>query len=249
MLDIIRESSVRLATEFNDFWLLAGVSDWSFEEGIRGGKNKGFAKAVDSFQRAGVPNSTIAQLRDGINGNLAAVLEGTGVGVNRNIERGQDIELHDTATRAVISPVEVKYLFDCTYDKYYPAVAEDRERVRPSARRRNPGFQVVFFVQLPNFLYPRGRWYGSSKIDGPRPTNHVGIQRQFRKLMSVLPHPPTWPENGPYVHALKFPTEIVTDALLLRRYAEIFTPAEPWTFTGIEQLRDAKVGVAVWQVD
>ena len=166
-----------------------------------------------------------------------------GVGVRRNPNRGRDLELYRPATPADTFPVEVKLLHDCTYGHYYPNVAKDRERVRPN------GFQVVFFTQLPSFKYPSGCWYGSSKPEHARRTNCIGIQTQFRKLTSHLRYQPTWPENGPLTHPLPFPTEIVTDELLLRRYAEIFVPAVPWAFRGVEQLRDARVGVAIWQVE
>lgn len=249
MFDAIRAACVALTERYDDFWLLAALSDWSYEEGIRGGRNKGFGKAVDSFERAGVPAALVAQLRAGINGNLADVLRARGLAVQCNPDCGPDLELTSPTASPGRALIEVKLLFDGTLYKYYANVAADRDRL---VGWKSPGMecvQAVFFTQLPCFHYPAGRWYGASKADPARQTRCLGIRSQFQKLMSAMPHQPTWPESGVHVHPLPFPTGVVTEELLLRRYQEIFIPSRPWNFNATEQLKNAQVGVALWRME
>lgn len=249
MFDTIRNACVYLTEQMNDFWLLAALSDWSYEEGIRGGRNKGFSRAVDSFEHVGVPDTIIQQLRAGINGNLASVLRSHGIDVQCNPDCGPDLELQARGASTDRALIEVKMLFDGTLHKYYSSVAADRDRLLNWRSPKVKCVQAVFFTQLPCFDYPIGRWYGASKSDKARQTRCLGIESQFNRLMSVMPQRPTWPESGVYIHELAFPTSVVTDEMLLRRYKHIFIPAHPWSFVAAEQLRNAQVGVALWEIE
>lgn len=248
MFDAIRSACVSLVEQHDDFWLLAALTDWSYEEGIRGGRNKGFARAVDSYQRAGVPAHVIQSLRAGINGNLAEVLRSQHLEVQCNPDCGPDLGIVSPELTPNRALVEVKLLFDGTLHKYYANVADDRRRLSNWKSPQIECVQAVFFTQLPCFRYPAGRWYGASKADPARQTRCMGIPSQFRRLMDVMPFKPTWPESGVYVHNLKFPTSVVTEDLLLRRYEQIFESTYHWNFNASEQLRNAQVGVAIWRI-
>src|SRR5436190_7591038 len=126
MFEVIRESCESLVTQFDDFWLIAAITDSSYEEGTR---NSDYARAIYSFERAGVLPTALRQLRAGINGNLATVLESKSIGATRNVECGPDLELRRKSSSGEIALLEVKLIFDCTALKYYPAVAQDRVKL------------------------------------------------------------------------------------------------------------------------
>jgi hypothetical protein len=253
MLDTIRETCIHLVTHFNDFWLLASLTDSSYEEG----GTKWFRRAVESYERVGVRAEIINTLRNGINGNLKALLETASLSVQPrkqpamcNSKDRIDLILQRMEGGPTVF-VEVKRLFDCTIDRYYSDVASDWTKLQKYIACGIESYQVVFFTQLPSFRYPGGVWYPpANKRWKAREVTWLTIEAQFAHLMTLMPHCPTWPNgaSGPFTHDLDFPTNNVTERHLLRRYDDIFVPDDAWTFNSTEQLRDAKVGVAIWKV-
>jgi hypothetical protein len=254
MFDTIVGACTRLVTEFDDFWLLASLTDSSYEEG----GSKWFRRAIESYDQVGVPAQIIGALRTGINGNLKALLETTALSAQR---RKQPPKICNSRDRIDLllrqvdggctAFVEVKRLFDCTIARYYSDVAGDRGKLQRYVGHGIECYQVVFFTQLPYFRYPPGVWYPpENKRWKAREITWLGIEAQFARLMTLMPEPPTWPAgpNGPFLRDIASPTSNVTDTHLLRRYGQIFTPDCEWLFNATEQLRDAKVGVAIWQV-
>jgi hypothetical protein len=97
LLSALKRASVAAIDQRNEFWILAGLSDSSYEEGVR---NAHFARVVRAYAEAGVPDVWLEQLRLGINGNLCAIIQDqlpSGYSVRRNQGRGQDVLITDEA--------------------------------------------------------------------------------------------------------------------------------------------------------
>lgn len=228
----------------NDFWLLAAITDRSYEEGTR---NRGFRESVDSFQAVGVSAMLVQQLKKGINGCLADMIQFSPeiLGqVTQNKSRVPDLMFR---TKSAEVYVEIKLVYDCTFLKYYPSVAEDALKLKMCAVPNRELIQIVFFTELPNYYYPSGTWYGKKWAKDRRGwLVKRGIDDQFATLQRHLTSSPTWPAAAPYRQELQFPCEAIDEARLGRWFQSVFQPDNRWEFRAPEQLHGAAVGVAIW---
>jgi hypothetical protein len=249
-LTVLRETCIELMSSFDEFWILAALTDASYEEGER---SSDFKRSIDRYAQAGAPEWLLKQLRNGINGNLRAVLERANPTLGRvirNVGKGQDLS-YDAWKYAPAASIEVKLVYDCTLPKYYPSVAADWDKL---ASLRSKGFSgdlflTVFFVQMPRYEYPAGRWAGRSRdsLSRQKYLCHCGIAAQFSTLTRALPHSASWPLQGsPYVRKL---TALIGEPLEVgRRRFEDFQPTVSWQFNAAQHLEDASVGAAIWQI-
>ncbi len=236
MLNTVPEACRKLSS-FSDFWLVAALGDWSFEEGDR---NASFVRYVRSWDQPDfpLPIDLLRDVRLGINGVLCRLIgqQPDVESCDRNPSYGPDIVFR--ASGCSFS-VEVKYIFDCAYTKQY-------ETAIPADRDKRPDFQIVFFISFPNYRYPAGRWYGGGWTKS-RQTNVIGVAAQYRKVCQFLGKTASWPGGTrPFCADLPQGTEIVTQDRIQRRFAAAFQPGETWQFSTTEHLRGAQVGFAVW---
>ena len=93
-LSLLRNACSALLDDasYNDFWVLAGLTDRSYEEGDR---NSAFRVEIEHYESVGLPMANCAELRRGINGNLADLLSrrNSGKKVKRNKWAGQDLSI------------------------------------------------------------------------------------------------------------------------------------------------------------
>ena len=200
MLKVLSEACTQLAN-YSDFWLLGALGDWSFEEGDR---NTSFCRYLDTWHDPDlpVPQQFLCDMRLGINGLLDQIIRPQpGVeSSERNRSRGHDIVFR---AGGQCFSTEVKYVFDCTYDKWY------RQAI-PADRDKHPDYLVVFFVSLPNYYYLPGRYFG--KYYRARQTNFVGLSTQYSQVCRFLGQAASWPTgSAPYCVALPQGTDVVTD--------------------------------------
>lgn len=207
MINVLQQACDRLLAE-HQFWILAGLTDRSFEEGER---NAAFREAVDWYDGAGLPAPLSAKLRMGINVNLAHALRALD-DPPPNIEHtstrsGKYPDVcygHNADGSATI--VEVKPAYDMTMPKWYPIIAADGEKLINFRAQGHAShlLQVVFFLQLPNFDYPAGSWYGSHRKCPGRSAypGFRGIQRQYAQLRRYLPEPTYPADDAPQTVAL-----------------------------------------------
>ncbi|MGD0768895.1 MAG: hypothetical protein ABSB42_11980 [Tepidisphaeraceae bacterium] len=240
-----------ILSEYNDFWVLSALTDRSYEEGDR---NAEFRAEIEHYESAGIPESLVGQLRKGINGNLAEILETQNVGIGqvlRNKGRGQDL-IFGPWERGGVAMVEIKLVFDCTVAKYFPSVAADWIKLSMVRADQFDGdlFLVVFFATLPNYTYPAGSWFGVSGSSRDKYLRNCGIEDQLHKLRRFLHHVPCWPENGsPRAQTLRPLASEVSQGLAdLYRQNFRTSAAGGWSFQAPTHLRDGAVGVAIWEV-
>lgn len=233
MLSVVTNACERLASQFDDFWLFAALGDWSYEEGER---NSHYRRYLESWLPTELPPDLLPTLRMGINGNLAELIRADPAvrEVTTSPSRGPDIVFQAEAGK---STVQVKLLFDCTISKYLVDVEADRSK--------DCSYQVVFFVSLPNFQYPAGRWCGKDKLSPARQVTTSGVEAQYSLVRERL-GAATWPTDGPLVNELPvFSTAV--DAAIQAWLARVFKPkAGPWSFDATAQLHGARIAVAVW---
>jgi hypothetical protein len=228
------EACRTLLRDFNDVWVLSAITDYSFEEGNR---SSHFANVVQSYVDSGVPAPLAAQMRKGINGNLAEVLASRGA-VTRNKWKGQDLLL--TGGDGTEARVEVKQVFDCTLARYYDSVAADLEKLKGVRGRGFGGelFLVVFFVQLPNFRYaPRL---------GKRKVVCGGIVGQYERVCAAIGYKASWPDVRPFVVPLTMPRDEHVRAALQTRFEKVHGPASE-TALG-DALEGAGAGMSLWEL-
>jgi len=242
-------SEAMCSRSFNDFWLLAALTERSFEEGDR---NRVFRESVVSYENAGVTGPLISQLRGGINERLASAIQQTGLAadpVMRNPSKGSDLKF---STRNTGTPVEieVKMIYDMTFKKYYTSIVDDIRKLEALRIAGFPGelFLIVFFIQLPGMDYPAGTWYQNKPCKSRSGFLVVsGIQDQYKCLREQMTKAPIWPNAEPLpAYRLVHPTAEVSEHLLMRWFESVFQPRGPWKFTAATHLRDAAVGVAIW---
>ncbi|MEA2710787.1 MAG: hypothetical protein QOF78_3388 [Phycisphaerales bacterium] len=254
MLGVLGTACEKLLTSSDEFWTLAALTERSFEVGSA----PKFAESVKWYEEAGVVPELIAQLRRGINGRLAALLErdpATPHPVHYN--RRRDGEIPDvccgSAADGTNTLVEIKMIYDCTMEKWYAGsgVAGDAEKLR---RRRRGGFvgnlyQVVIFVSLPNFDYPAGVWYPPKWTSCPGRGSYLhyrGIDAQYRRVRNHQQDPPAWPDgDAPRVVTLA-PISADVAGAVDRWFDVIYRPATPWRFVPANHLHDAAVGAGIW---
>ena len=237
MLNRVASACKALACDFNDLWVCAGLTDWSYEEGDR---NVHYARAIDSYAAAGAPAPLIDQMRRGINGTLADLLSrDPALHVKRNMGKGQDLII-EAAVGHAMALVEVKLVYDCTFATYYPKVAADWDKL---LKRRDEGyaaglFLVVFFVQFPQYQY--------AGAAGRRQVVCAGIDGQFDRVRPLIPQSIAWPDERPFKHPLHPPSDGVVRDAIAKRFDAAFS-LRGAEFDLNRQLQDAAVGVAIWQ--
>jgi hypothetical protein len=248
-LSLLRNACSALLDDasYNDFWVLAGLTDRSYEEGDRNGA---FSVEIEHHESAGLPMANCAELRRGINGNLADLLsrQNSGKKVKRNKWAGQDLSI--TGSGAPEATAEVKLIYDCTMSKYYQNVVNDVNKLERLRADDFDGdlFCVIFFVSLPNYVYPRGEWFGQQWSSRSEYMRNCGISNQFGKATSYLGKNPDWPSNGrPYVRRLNPPGADVC-AVVTKLFTENFSTSESWHFDPLAHIHNGEVGVAVWQI-
>jgi hypothetical protein len=248
-LDTLTAACSKLLVDYNDFWVLAGVTDCSFEEGTR---SHDFRAPCESYRNAGVSGALLDQLIAGVNGNLAAILANTCVcgSVRRNKWKGQDLGFQ-ASKEAPEALAEVKLVFDCTLPRFYELVAADWHKLVAVRQSGYSGdlFLAVFFLQMPRHDYPAGRWYGKTEL--PRRARFVkfsGIDAQFAQVRKSLHVAPVWPDEPPFVQSLSPTLTMASADVFDRRYSHVLSTAERWQFDPAVHLQEAAVGVAVWQL-
>jgi hypothetical protein len=249
-LKLLAEGCRNLVSKFTNFWVLAALTEASFEEGVR---NQRFKRYVASYQSVGIPDELLTQLRLGTNGNLKLVLErqNTHFGnVTRTTGKGQDLSYFPSHGNRE-TKIEVKLVYDCTYAKYYNSVADDWNKL---VRVRNEGFTgdlflVVFFTQLPCYDYPPGTSSRTQEksLGRRRHLVNCGITAQYRELLRRLTREPAWPLEAPHIHKLSLPTTSILATVGAWLRAD-WIPDEPWQFVPALHLAEAAVGVAIWQI-
>ena len=248
-LKTLTDACVELCSEFDQFWMLAGLTDCSYEEGTR---NRHFLRAVRSYSGHGVTPTTLDCLGLGINGNLKRILQNRHPelgAVRRTKGKGQDLSFEaDEHGRPV--KIEIKLVYDCTMTKYYRSVAADWKKLE---RVRAEGFGGdlfvgVLFVQMPGFTWPAGRWYGNKRYAArSKYLVHCGIREQFHELSKHLTQSAAWPGPEPYIHALAAPQSDTMDAAR-KRFEAVFQPDSLWHLDPAVHFAGAAVGAAVWQI-
>ncbi len=243
-LDILTRACQAAINANTDFWLLAAITDQSCEEGTR--SSRAFGRSVAAYEDVGLAPGVLADLKKGMNGVLAdciATMPGVD-SVRQNPSRAPDILFRagDSETW-----VECKHVYDCTFTKQFsqvvPADGEKLLRLRSEGRILA---QVVFFVQLPMYYYPLGKWYGDKPCkDRGAYLVTTGVSKQFSRLQRHMRQLPFWPDNPPFIRPLH-PIGDSAESAMQRWFANVFSPAVPWTFDAATQLRDAAVGVAIW---
>lgn len=246
MIDLLRRACESCLASHGEAWLLSALTDRSFEEGSRA---PDFAESCRSMRDAGLPSAVLEDVAAGINARFERAIRSLepAATVLRNPSRVPDLEVCVGSERACI---ESKQIYDLTMPKYYPKVAEDGRKLREGASGVFEGelFQVVFFIQVPSFDYPRGRWYGNKDCKARSGYAGIrGIQGQYRAVMSLI-GAATWPVGGPHVVSLEALADVPIADTARRWMDQIFVPWEPWAFDPRTHLRDASVGVALWCV-
>ena len=138
-------------------------------------------------------------------------------------------------------------LFDCTQPRYYGNVAYDLMKLDAIQGFGASGCLFVFFLQLPSYEYPKGLWYGSDTYES-MDFYMLGIKTQYQHLCEKLKDRPTWPQDGPYIHDLSPTSWSRTrrgDSAAIS--AGLHSGQSFLAIRGDEHLRDARVGVAIWE--
>jgi hypothetical protein len=243
----------------DDFWLVAMLTDWSFETA---GSAK-FRRAVRSFTEAGLPVQTAERLAKGVNGNFVELIESRHshlkpVHGNRGHGKGTrpDFRFGATGTgQEVIG--EIKVVYDLTIPAFYGhkdrhGVADDRDKLLKIRAAGFAGhlFQIVFFAQLPNFDYPPGCWYAPAWkhcVWARRQyAGYRGIDAQYRYLRTLLTDEPIGTAAGPTIRRLSSPSDGAITAMS-SRFASVFRPDDgDWKFNPLQHLAEAAVGYSIW---
>lgn len=238
MLDQITKA-VKFAFMDNQLpWLLNAITDWSYEEGGA----PGFSAYTYLFEQTGTPSPIANTMRLGINGWLDRAFHSAGLDVtNRRKSHGYDFSVQGTNNRT--ADIESKLSYDCTLSKYYGEISHDRERLLES--KADHAYQVVYIVSLPNYWYPAGVWNGKSHK--ARETKHLGIMAQWNAIRSNISAPTVFEGGQPLV--LPFDEEVKSSAVgyLKAYFNHVYRPNTSWDFSIDQHLRDASVGIALWQ--
>jgi hypothetical protein len=249
LFPLVAEACKRTIERHADFWLLAALTDYSFEEGRR---NDDLEHALRAIDEAAGDTAASAKIRAGINSVLREELSvGEGVcSVDRNQSRSPDLWVRRTHGRS--AAIEVKLIYDLTYKKYYWATKDDGPKLL-ALRAREPDvelYQVVFFVQLPALDYPGGRWYGRDRVSRSRRKQTVwgGHSAQFSELMRLIVTPPAWPGTSSPSRVDLLPLVAPATLDVARRwYQAALVPTTAWNLRPEVHLVDAAAGAAIWQ--
>jgi len=236
-----------LSEAFQLFWVIATLTDSSFEIG-NATQYKAF---IRHYRTEDVGEDVIEQLNRGINGNLVKIITDLGYSVEQESARQTDngrVDIIYTDPQKGKIAVEVKYFYDCTMPKYMEAITSDRQKLQSMKVRSDIAerYQVIFFVSLPNYRYPRGSWIGKyykAREDYLHFVGHAEQLFQSKKALSAVE--PVWPAaNPPRSRPLKLTRSQQAVEEWFRR---IFKPADKWLFELNKNLKDARVGVAIWR--
>jgi len=243
----VQDACMRMLEEDSDVLLFAALTDRSFEEGVRA---RDFRESVESFRVVGVAESDLQRMAAGLNGLLETHLrrDASIEYVARNQSRVPDHCVRARACAESLTFLEVKQIYDLTMTKYFPMVAEDREKLLLARAQdgRLELLQVVFFLQLPHFAYPAGRWYGHKAC--PARSSYevrVGIPQQVRAVEALL-GPPSWPDSRPLVRPWSAAETAKAAPILARWMRSVFVAHTDWTFDPEIHLREAAIGVGMW---
>jgi hypothetical protein len=249
-LALLRDACCNLLDnpEFNDFWVLAGLTERSFEDGDRILRSK-FINEVKFYESIGLPQPMSAKLRRGINGNLHDILANRSPWIRpiRNMWTGQDLTFMCPGN--LEATVEVKLVFDQTLPRFFANVAHDREKL---SKLREQGFRgdlfaIVFFITFPNYLPPSGEWSGVFWKGRAFRMRNSDIADQFGKAAACFAGPPAWPpQDAPYKHKLHIPAP-ENLSVIKRSFDTSSCPSLGWHFDPEVDLRGAEVGMAIWQ--
>jgi hypothetical protein len=260
MLSLVRDCCEKFLSFSDDFWLVALLTEWSFEVGNR----RKFIRAVRSFSDARIAQSTTEKLGKGVNTNFVDLVEREYphlAPVRRNRAwRGiiPDFRFGPAGTGGEVIG-EIKALYDFTSLKFYSGpVAYDREKLLRNRSTKFAGylFQVVFFTQLPGYNYPPGIWsypgpkgFPEEKHCGTRTASVVNetIDTQYQYLRTFLKEEPAWSALGENVKRLEMRSEDEL-AAISRRFKSVFRPdpGESWEFRPETHFARAAIGCAIW---
>jgi len=258
-LDILNRACESLMLNQRDFWLAAGMLDVSFETGRS--RKLPPKSAIELLQQVLGANDLFKQLKLGVNGNLGRILTEQNPTTDMKFDeyRGSikpDIQIFSPDRRDTVA--EVKAVYCMTEDKFYGrcghGVCDDRDklvalRTDPTVANR---FQIIFFLELPNYHYPSGCSYAPTwEHHEARHSyfKHERIARQYQAVLSGIIEHPAWPGDPPRVVPLVLPTPEILQRLN-RWFADkdhIYRPDDNrWSFDASAQLAGAAVGCAIW---
>lgn len=260
MLPIVQEACDAFILGSPEFWLIAGAMDVSFEAG----SNARFRHQIDILSSCGCPATAVARLLDGVNGNIARLIEAqhpelgpfhANAGRNGHFRPDVWFGIPNSLGETV---VEIKAIYEMTMPKFYSlagshCVADDRAKLM-AIRQAEQDFignliQLVFFLELPNYDYPAGESLHRQGWKRHKPRKHYRrfetIEQQFEELRKYLP-PPTFPScDAPNVSVVPPPTLEIAEAL--RRWCEkTYRPDEQWCLQ-VEHMTGVRVGYAIWE--
>lgn len=147
--------------------------------------------------------------------------------------------------------MEVKFLFDCSLQKHYPTTAHDWDKLLKVRAAGFSGdlFLACFFLQLPNYSYPRGKSVRSGKA-GPgreRWIYKASITDQLGELMKCLPASARGAQVAFLVKPLGRPSPDAVNAMV-ERFCANFVPESSWEFDAASHLRGAVAGFGIWRI-
>lgn len=166
MLNLLRDCCEVLLRGDDDFWVTAALTGCSYET-----NGPEFCRVVRSLAPFGLPAGLSARLLKGVNGNLAALVETRHPHLHpfspNKSWRGIRPDLHfgTPGTNGEVL-AEEKGIHDLTEKKFYGGgghshcAANDRNKLLKIRASGFQGqlFQIVFFLQLPEFERPAGTW-------------------------------------------------------------------------------------------
>jgi hypothetical protein len=148
-----------------------------------------------------------------------------------------------------VAAIESKQVFELTLPKYFPTIAQDREKLlsfkgsHPKAKL----FQVVFFGALPSAWYPAGRWRGEVFLCRNEYIRNLTLSDQYEQVRQHIGVRAAWPQSPPMLHRLDCRR---VNARKLEKWAHCsaFTYDDAmWRFDTQPYFKDAEVGAAMWE--
>jgi len=253
MKSCISDAVTRLLTDFDDFWLLAGMADLSFEDG---GRSRPFRRAVEAYARAGLVPSLCRDLDEGINGNLKKVLEANAPGLVVERRKSKSLDLIVSRHGACEAIIEAKHMWDMAWPWRVPERMRNDQKKLRREKSGYPGAEalhIVWFVQLPKAYYPAGTWYGEKRLEPRGEDRTLCVQYplvalQYESVGQALRLPATWPSpDGPLCHAPELSVAVSRDCVAAC-FGAMFRPDDSsWVFEPEKYFEDASVGVAIWE--
>jgi len=252
LFESVKAACRRTIERHRDFWLLAALTDQSFEEA----DHPHYRGAVARMTSCAPP--VAADLRLGINGVLAAEIAAAPtelVCTHRNQAlrpsrlRPDFRVVAPCGTHAAL--LQVKQFYDLTQgEKWRREIERDHAKYDDA----HDVWRVVFFIQLPGLDYPEGKWPRTAEEVRPSRAQWVrkgggfcGIATQLRAVQTYLGQSPAWSTASPGEWMqLRSASDAALD-VARRWFAESFRPAVAWSFDPDRHLVDAAAAVAVWR--